>query len=90
MVADEDLCIDVSPDRMPNPDFWFVFLSRASAQNRQASVFLHSRHMVFVDEIMLLYEALTGRTWGPKHWRTRELGKPLFEHPERQCWKTTR
>lgn len=79
MVAAEDLCIDLMPERWPDPGFWFCFITRASAQNRHASVWLHVRHLKTVADLVLLYEGLTGRQFGPPSWRRDELAPPVLD-----------
>lgn len=62
MSAAEDLCIDVSESPMPGGN-WSCWITRASAQNNHASVWLHVRHLKYCEELILLYEALTGRAF---------------------------
>ena len=81
MTAHEDICIDVAPDRFPHTTWWYVWITRASAQNQHPSVWVHTRHMATVGELILLYEALTGRKFGQPTWNRKELGEPLFEEP---------
>lgn len=83
MISREDLCIDIAPSRLPIPDFWYVWITKASCQNYHPSIWIHSRHMVFADELILLYEALTGRRFAKPAYQTSEMGQPLFEHPAR-------
>lgn len=62
MIAREDLCIEVCPDRMPpDTNFWLCWVGKSHSQNRSMHTFTHVRHMKYVEELMLLYEGLTGR-----------------------------
>lgn len=77
--SDEDICLDVCADRTVDPRFWYVWLVRASNQNSHPSVWIHTRHMVFVGELVMLYEALTGREFSPKRaYSKSEMKDPLF------------
>lgn len=78
LVASEDVCIDVAPERWPSPAFWFCWITRASSQNRHPSVWVHARHLKTVGDLMLLYEGLTGRRLGPPSWRRDELAPPVL------------
>lgn len=79
LTAPEDVCIDVAPERWPNPHFWFCWITKASSQNRHPSVWVHARHLHTVGDLVLLYEGLTGRRLGPPSWRKDELAKPVIE-----------
>lgn len=63
--AGEDLCIDVSANLPPASDKWFCFLSRNHSPNRQSGRFIHIRKLRTVGDLVLLYEGLTGRQFGP-------------------------
>jgi len=82
MSAREDVCLDVASNGIESRDFWYVWLTRASSQNFHPSVWLHVRHIYFVEELVLMYEAITGRKFGPPAWKLDELGEPLFQTPE--------
>lgn len=82
LTSNEDLCIDVCPDRMDDARFWYVWVTRASAQNRHPSIWLHTRHMYFTGEIMLLIEALTGRPFAKPTWDRKLWPDPLFPTPD--------
>jgi len=66
LIADEDVCLDLSADREVDPRFWYVWLVRSSSQNSHPSVWIHIRHIVFVGELIAIYEGLTGRAFQAK------------------------
>jgi hypothetical protein len=78
MVAMEDLCIDLAPNRWPRAEFWFCWITRASSQNHFPSVFLHARHLKTQGDLMLLYEGLTGRSFGKPNWDRRQLAPKIL------------
>ena len=82
MQCREDVCLDVAPSDVAGRDFWYVWLTRASSQNHHPSVWLHVRHVYFAEELISMYEAITGRKFGPPSWKLSELGEPLFATPE--------
>ncbi len=83
MSAPEDVCLDVCADREVDSKFWYVWLTRASTQNRHPSVWVHVRHIKSTEELTTMYEAITGRkftrgqVWANSQWS--KLGEPLFE-----------
>lgn len=81
LVASEDLCIDMAPEREVNPAFWFCWVTRASAQNRHPSVWLHVRHLHWCEEVEHLYEGLTGRQFGKPTYDWREMPPEMFPEP---------
>lgn len=78
MIANEDLCIDVAPNVLEAPAFWFCWITRASSQNRQPSTWLHVRQIRTVGDLMLLYEGLTGRFFSEPSSRVKNLGQPFL------------
>jgi hypothetical protein len=82
MVSSEDLCIEVAPNRIP-ADHWLVWLTRASAQNSRASIWLGVRRVTHAREIVLLYEGLTGRQFGQPSCHDSELKPPVFDLMDR-------
>lgn len=83
LVAREDLCLDVAPERWPNPNFWFCWVTRCSSQNNHPSIWLHVRHLRTVGDLVLLYEGLTGRQFGQPHWKRSNL-MPAINMEKRQ------
>lgn len=77
LVAREDLCIDIAPERMPDPAFWFCWLTRASSQHQHPSVWIHVRHIKTVGDLILLYQGFTGRKFGQPAYRISDL-QPLI------------
>jgi hypothetical protein len=80
--SNEDVCIDVCPDRMNDTRFWYVWLTRASSQNHHPSVWIHTRNMYHTGELMLLYEALSGRPFAVLDWDRKKWPEPLFPTPD--------
>jgi len=78
LVSPEDVCIDVCPDRWPDAKFWFCWLTKAVARNRQPHTWIHMRHLKTVRDLVLLYEGVTGRRHGPPSWRRDQLAPPVF------------
>lgn len=79
MLATEDLCIDVSACSSVDRG-WFVWVTKCHSANREASAWVHVRHMQFSVELVLLYEALSGRKFLPVQNSWDALGEPLFEY----------
>lgn len=75
--ASEDMCLDLAPERMPDPKFWFCWVTRASSQNHNPSVWIHTRHLVTRFDLILLYMGLTGRHFGKPDWDRRKLMQPV-------------
>lgn len=75
--ADEDLCLDLAPNRMPDPEFWFCWVTRASSQNSHPSVWIHTRQLKTRFDLMLLYMGLTGRHFGKPSYDRRQLKPPV-------------
>lgn len=75
--SEEDLCLDLTPNRMPDPDWWFCWVTRASSQNHHPSVWIHTRQLVTRFDLVLLYMGLTGRHFGKPDWDRRKLMKPV-------------
>lgn len=76
--ANDDICLDVAPDRMEDTRFWYVWITRASSQNNHPSIWIHARHMVYTGELIMLYEAITGRRFGRMAWSRDAMPDPLF------------
>ena len=71
MAASEDLCIDLAPDF--NGEFWYCWITKATGHNNPPHTWIHARHLKIRGDLILLYEGLTGRSFGPSKWDRREL-----------------
>jgi len=69
----EDLCLDLAPERMPEPRYWFCWVTRASSQHQHPSIWIHARHLKTRFDLVLLYMGLTGRHFGKPDWDRRKL-----------------
>ena len=91
LVASEDLCIDLAPATRDG-DEWFCWITYAAGSNAFPMKFIHVRHMRFVEEVIALYEALTGRKFANGKWVLGacrpNLGAPLFEEAEAEGEQT--
>jgi hypothetical protein len=56
--SSDDLCIDVAPTDIKKQDEWFVWIGQ-----REPYRHIHVRYMRTTDELVRLYEGLTGRVW---------------------------
>lgn len=83
LVASEDLCIDLAPEKWPNPRFWFCWITKASSHNSPPHTFVHARHLKTRDDLILLYRGLTGREFGKPNWDRKKLAPVVvFESDE--------
>jgi len=84
MIAPEDVCLDLAPnfDLHSKTGHWLCWLTRASAQNRHPSIWLHVRHLETIRDLAILYEGITGRQLGPPSWRRDKLARPIFANPK--------
>lgn len=84
LTCPEDLCIDVSPVNADCRE-WFVWITKAHANNNHPCTWIHVRQMQYAEELVALYEALTGREFtGETHWAKRK-GKELFPRQKMQA-----
>ncbi|MEM9825208.1 MAG: hypothetical protein AAF958_01405 [Planctomycetota bacterium] len=77
MVAEEDLCLDLCPSDDSEVQ-WHCWVTKAEHYNRHPTSWIHTRMLRYAEEVALMYEGLTGRRMGPRHWKRSELALPLF------------
>lgn len=77
MSADEDLCLDLSPNDT-TCEKWMCWVTKANSPQLHPTHWIHTRTLQYAEELVLMYEGLTGRRFGPKNYDRRKLALPLF------------
>ena len=77
MVADEDLCLDLCPND-DSQESWHCWITKANSPSLHPTHWIHTRSLQFAEEVVLMYEGLTGRRFGPKEWNRQKQPMPFF------------
>lgn len=77
MAAAEDLCLNLTPAGGLD-GYWHCWITRAHAFHRNPHVWIGARFVRYVEEVIAMYEGLTGRRFSPGGWDPKKLGEPLF------------
>lgn len=78
MVAPEDLCIDLCPLFADEDKGWHLWVTYCAGPNNFPCRWIGVRTIHYADEVIALYESLTGRKYSNARWDQRKLGEPLF------------